>query len=125
MGRLKMLDQEEIIKIETLQEERYSLRIIARRLGRSHHVIINYLGDPENYGKRCKGRTKRATTERERQRILCEALNSSLTAGQIALKVETKASVRTVQRIINQCSSLKRLQFKKRPALSHRHYSLR
>lgn len=125
MGRGKKLTSEEMIRIKTLKEEHYPLREIARRLGRSHHVIMKYLEEPENYGKRYKGRTKRATTERERRRILREASNSSLTAGQIALKVGTQASVRTVRRIINKCSTIKRLKIKKRPALNRRHYSLR
>lgn len=125
MGRGKKLDPQEMIKIKTLKEEGYSIREIARRLSRSHHVIMKYLEDPENYGKRYRGRMKRATTDRERRRILREASNSSLSASQIALKVGTKASVRTVRRIINKCPTLKRLKIKKRPVLNQRHYSLR
>lgn len=77
---------------------------LQKKIGRSNQAISNCLCDRENNGKKFKGRTKFATTERERRGILCEASNSTLTAGQIAHNVVTKASVRTVQRIIRNFS---------------------
>ncbi|CAH2100518.1 unnamed protein product [Euphydryas editha] len=121
MGRKKSLTSEEIGKIKILCEEGYSLRKIAKRIGRSHQVISNFLDDRENYGKKFKGRTKFATTERERRAILREASNSTLTARQIAHNVGTKASVRTVQRIIRNFPHLKRLKMKRKPCLKEHH----
>lgn len=121
MGRKKCLSLEEIGKIKILCEEGYSLRKIAERIGRSHQVISNFLNDPENYGKKFKGRTKFATTERERRTILREASNSTLTAGQIAHNVGTEASVRTVQRILRNTPHLKRLKIKRKPHLKECH----
>ena len=67
MGRGKTLSNEEIGKIVALIQEDYSNRQIGNKIGRTHQLINNYLKDPENYGKNQKGRTARATTERERR----------------------------------------------------------
>ncbi|GJQ73072.1 hypothetical protein Trydic_g1702 [Trypoxylus dichotomus] len=51
-----MLTEAERRQIDTLNNENYSIREIARRLTRSDYVIRNYLRDKENYGQKCKGR---------------------------------------------------------------------
>ncbi|KAK9680285.1 Transposase [Popillia japonica] len=117
MGRQKCLTAEEIGKIKAFHQEGYSARAIARKIGRSHQVVSGLIKDPENYGKRFKGRTKFVTTDRERRAILRAASNSALTARQIANKVGTNASVRTVQKLLRSCQHLKRLKMKRRPAL--------
>lgn len=125
MGKKKCLTPEEQGKIKILHEEGYSNRAIARRTGRSHQVVSKFLAEPENYGKRFKGRKKFVTTERERRAIIREASNSTLTASQIAHNVGTKASLRTVQKILQQCPHLKRLKIKRKPALKPFHISER
>jgi len=70
-----------------------SHREIAKKIGRSPKVINNYAKNKENYGHRYKGRTKFATTDRERRLILRSASNSSQTARQIASKINTRASL--------------------------------
>lgn len=125
MGRAKTLTQEEIGKIIALKEENYSNRQIAIKIGRSDNVIRNYLKDAENYGKNQKGRTARATTERERSSILRKASNSAATARVIKEKVATSASIRTVQRVIKACPHIKRKKLQKKPHLLPRHKTAR
>ena len=125
MGKGRRLNLEEIGKIKALRKEDFKVRQIAKKIGRSHQVIINFLRNKDNYGKNYKGRTKKATTEKERRLILRKASNSALTARQIKSAVGTSASLRTVQRVIKNCRHLKRLKMKRKPALKANHRSQR
>lgn len=121
MGRGKTLTNLEIGKILAFKQENYSNREIAKQIGRDPWTVNNFLKDPENYGKKERGSTARATTERERRSILREASNSAASAGKIKEKVGTSASVRTVRRVIEQCPHLRRQKLKKKPHLLQRH----
>lgn len=121
MGSGKRLSREEIERIKTLKEEGYSNRQIALRLGRSPRVINNLLKDIENYGRKPIPGRPRATTERERSRILRTASNSSMTAREIGTEVGVNASLRTVQRILKRSPVLQRRRLKKKPLLLPRH----
>lgn len=125
MGRGKTLTKEEIGKIVAFKQENYSNRQIAIKIGRNHVTINNYLNNQENYGKNRKGRTSRATTERERRLILRAASNSAATARKIKDKVGTSASIWTVRRVIKQCLHLKRKKLMKKPHLLQRHKDAR
>lgn len=125
MGRGKTLSLDEITTINTLKQEGYSNRYIANRINRSSWVVNNYLKDPENYGKNRKGRTKLATTLRERRLILREASNSTLSARDIKNNVQTHASIRTVQRIIAKYKNIRRQKIKRKPNLKPVHKAAR
>lgn len=120
MPRGKVLSSEEIAQIVILKKENYSNRQIA-----SPRVINNYFKDPENYGKNQKGRTGKATTERERRAILREASNSASTARQIKASVGVSASIRTVQRVIKSSHHIQRKKLKRKPVLSLNHRDAR
>lgn len=125
MGRGKPLAETEIGKIIALKEENYSNRDIARRIGRDPWTINNFVKNKENYGKHRRGRTSKATTERERRSILREASNSAATARKIKEKVGTTASVHTVRRVIKQCPHLRRQKLQKKPRLLQHHKNAR
>lgn len=125
MPRGKVLTSEEIATIALLKKEGYSNRQIAEKIGRSPRVINNYFKDPENYGKNQKGRTAKATTERDRRVILREASNFMGTARQIKAKSGVKASVRTVQRIIKSSPHIRRQKLKRKPVLKSEHRAAR
>lgn len=125
MGRGKTLTKEEIGKILAFNQQNLSNREIAKKLGRNHKTIISYLRNQENYGKNRKGRTARATTERERRSILREASNSAASARKIKDKVATSASIWTVRRIIKQCPHLRRKKLMKKPHLLPHHKNSR
>lgn len=121
MGRRKTLTEVEIGKILAYKQEMYSNRQIAKKIGRDPWTINSFLKDPENYGKNRRGRTARATTERDRRSILREASNSAASARKIKEKVGVSASIRTVRRVIQKCPHIQRQKLKKKPRLLQRH----
>lgn len=121
MGRKKQLTSEEINKIEFYLGQKLSNREIARRLNRSLNVINNYVRNKENYGKNYKGRTKFATSARERRMILRAASNSTKSPAAIAREIKSTASLSTVTRVIKRASHLKRQKLKKKPTLQNHH----
>lgn len=121
MGRGKTLSKSEIAQIDLLIEMKWSFRQIAKKINRSHHIIENYARNPENYGKNRRGSSQRATTERDRRRILKAASNSQQSAKQIKGTLDFGGSVRTVQRIIKQAPHLKRMKIQRKPALKEHH----
>lgn len=125
MGRGKTLTVAEIERIKIFNEQGFCTAAIARQINRSFEVVRNYLRDPENYGKNQRGRTYRATTERERRVILREASNSALTARQIRNIAGTSASVQTVRRVIKASPNIKRRKMKKKPHLTGLHKEAR
>lgn len=107
MGRGKALSVAEQAKIDVLQNEGFSNRKIAEKIGRHKNVVNNYLKDKENYGKNMKRFTKTATTPRERRAILKEASNSPLSVSKIKVKTNVSASKVTVYRVIKSAPHLK------------------
>lgn len=125
MGRGRKLTYLEMEKIQFYMDQKLSNREIAKRIGRSPKVVNNYIKHKENYGKNYKGRTKLATSSRERRLILRAASNSSKTVRQIANDVNTSASLSTVRRIIKSSSYLKRNKMRKKPLLRDSHKEAR
>lgn len=125
MGRGKSLSAKEITQIDLLLEMKWSFRQIAKKIGRSHHVIENYAQKRENYGKKYVGRTSLATTSRDRRRILKESSNSAQSAKQSKEKLDVNCSVRTIQRIRQQAPHLKRKKMLRKPALKEHHKKAR
>lgn len=125
MGRGKTLTKIEIGKILAFKQENYSNREIAKKINRDPWTINHFLKNPDIYGKNRRGRTAKATTERERRSILREASNSMACARTIKEKVGTSASVRTVRRIIRKCPHLRRQKLKKKPHLFQHHRDAR
>lgn len=125
MGRAKTLTETEIGQIIALKQENYSNRDIGRRIGRDHKTINNFVKNKENYGKNRRGRTARATTDRERRAILRKASNSAATARKIKEEVGTAASVQTVRRVIRQCPHIRRQKLQRKPHLLERHKTAR
>lgn len=121
MGRGKALSVAEKSKIDVLQEEGYSGRNIGTKIGRSCNVVNSYLKDKENYGGRMKGKTFRATTERENRLIIKEASNAAISAVKIANRVGCSASISTVRRVIKKCPYLRRRKMIKKPLLNAKH----
>lgn len=118
MGRKTSLSIAERAKIEAYKEEGYSSRAIAAKIGRGKTVINNFLRNMDNYGKNMKGRTYRATSQRERCLIIRKASNSASSVSKIRSETGVNASLSTVRRIIKSCSHLKRKKLQKKPPLN-------
>ncbi|GJQ72290.1 hypothetical protein Trydic_g3379 [Trypoxylus dichotomus] len=83
MGRGKLLTEAERAQVDTLNNANCSIREIAKRLKPDDCAIRNYLRNEENYGEKRKGWAARATTERERKKIIRIASHSTAAARQI------------------------------------------
>ena len=51
MPKRSPLNDVEKGKLETFHQEKVGISEIARRIGRSHQVVLNYLKNPAGYGK--------------------------------------------------------------------------
>lgn len=120
MGRGKALSVAEQAKIDVLQNEGFSNRKIAEKIGRHKNVVNNYVKDKENYGKNMKRFIKTATTPRERRAILKEASNSPLSVSKIKAKAGVSASQVTVYRVIKSAPHLKLKRLQKKPPLDRK-----
>lgn len=118
MGRGKCLTEAEKIKIKIFNDSGKSVNQIAKEIGRSRHIVSNFIQNNENYGKNMKGRTKSVLSPAYKRAILRLASNSHDTVSQIRAKLGVSASVRTVQRVISKARHLKRLKLKKKPPLT-------
>lgn len=118
MGRGKQLTPEERAKIEVLQEEGYSCRGIAEKIGKSKTVVNNFLRNAETYDKNMKGRPAKAIFPRERRSILRYASNAPMSASKIKARAGVNANISTVRRVINNAEHLKLMKLQKKPPLN-------
>lgn len=113
MGRAKALNSSEKENILLLKSKGLNVLQIAEKIKRGKTVIYNYLNNIDKYGKNMKGRSKMATTERERQKICRLASNSSMSAAKIRAESGVTASVCTVRRILKSCRYIARRKLQK------------
>ncbi|XP_065672249.1 uncharacterized protein LOC136090068 [Hydra vulgaris] len=91
---------------------------MARAIGRSRTVIKDYVNSPQMHRiKKSRGRSS-TLSDRHRRRLLRQALNSSLTARQIAAETGVIANLRTVQRVIHNAFHLSRKKLQRKPPLT-------
>ena len=121
MGRAVPLSESEKSLILHLQGERKSVSEISKTLKRSRKVIINFLADPDAYGKRKSTGRPRAISKRQERHLLRLVSNSTRTAAEIAREAGISASARTVRRVIQAAPHLKRKKLKKCPPLTNDH----
>lgn len=118
MGKAKSLNDVEKGKIDAYHDQRHSSRFIAEKLGRSHTVVLNYLRNPENYGKNMKGCSVSKLKPVDKRKIIRIASNSALSARRIKEKAGVNVCVQTVRRAIQKAKHLKRMKIKKKPPLN-------
>lgn len=76
MSKGKALTDKEKGKIEAFHRDKVGIREIARRIGRSHQVVLTYLKNPSGYGKNRKKPRKSKLSGREKREIVRTASNS-------------------------------------------------
>lgn len=113
MGRAKALNTSEKEQILLLKSKGLNVLQISEKIKRGKTVVYNYLNNIEKYGKNMKGRTKMATTVRERQKICRLASNSFMSAAKIRKESGVNASVCTVRRILKSCPFISRRKLQK------------
>lgn len=121
MPRGKTLTVKERGQIEAYRDTNMAKRDIARRIGRSHTVVINYLKDPELYATtKRKGRTPKLS-QRQRREIIRKASNSSISLRQIKVTLNLNVSRETVRQVLKTCPFIKYAKRMKVPKLTQAH----
>lgn len=125
MGRKSALSSSEMTKFDVYYSEKYSFREIARKIGRSHNVVMNYIKNKENYNKNYKGGTYTALTPQDKRKICRIASNSAHSVSKIRHLSGVSASYSTVYRAIRSCEQLQRRKLKKKSPLTKIHQQQR
>ena len=102
-------------RIVALNNLGYSARQIEQQVKVSKHAILNYLHDPLTGTRGHLSGRKSITSLRDKRRILRSASNSYLSCAGIKAATETKASKRTILRILSSCPHIKLLVAEKKP----------
>lgn len=125
MSRGKALTDKEKGKIEAFRQEKVGIREIARRLGRSHHVVLNYLRNPEGYGQIAKKTRRSKLSGRDKRRIVRIASNSAKSLMQIKQELNLSVSRETVRQVLVKSPFIKRAKKAKAPNLTPSHIEKR
>lgn len=112
-------------KILAFKEENVGFREIARRIGRSHRVVQNFLKNPDGYGQVKRPGRKRKIDQRGVSRILRAASNSSKSLKDLKDLAGTSVSRSTVWRVLNRSENIQHAKMKSAPRLEERHKEAR
>ena len=125
MPRGKYLTEQEMGKIKAFKELNIPVREIARRISRSHNVVINFLKNPDNYGQNKTGGPKKKLTSRSERRIINAVSNSRKSLSALTSELNLNVSRSTVYRAILRSPHISRQKLKKAPRLLPRHKEAR
>lgn len=118
MGRKGTSSSSEIVKIDAYHSEKYSYREIARKIGRSHNVVMNYIKNRESYNKNFKGGSCTSLTQQDKRKILRMASNLAHSTSKIKHIAGVSASKSTVRGVILSSEHLQLRKLKKKPPLN-------
>lgn len=121
MARGKKLTEKEIGKIEALHKRNISIKKIAEELKRSRHVILNYLKNPNTYGKKHSSGRKRKLSKQDERRIARKASNSTKSLVQIKSELQLDVHKTTIWRSLKRNSFITYERMNKAPRLLQRH----
>ncbi|CAJ0584063.1 unnamed protein product, partial [Mesorhabditis spiculigera] len=121
MGRGKALTECEMGKILAYHDLGLSGRAIAKKLGRSHHVIDRFLKKPDAYKSSAPTGRPKKLTGGEIDALQKAASNSTIGSRQLKKQLALDASYSTVYRAIVTSPDLKWTKMDKEPALKPHH----
>lgn len=125
MARGLKLSEREKGLIEGYGDRGYGIREIARKIGRSHNVVGNFLRNKTSYGtKKHPGRPSKLSSK-DKRRIIRAASNSSISLKEIKKKNGLKVSRETIRRVIKSSPHIVRAKLKPAPYLKPAHLSAR
>lgn len=125
MPKNTKLSEREQGQIEALHSEGISFREIARRLGRSDHVVRNFCANPAKYDSVRGGGRPEILSIRDKRRIVKEASNSTKSSTAIRKDLNLNASKSTILRAINANPFIVRARMKPAPNLQPIHIARR
>ena len=98
---------------------------ISKEIGRSRHVIWNYLELGENYGVRSYKKRKGSLPDRTKRLILRQASNSCTSASEIKAKLGLQTSRQTISRVLSSSENINFAKMKAKPPLTEKHKETR
>lgn len=125
MPKGTILTDEERGKIDILKEEGYSLREIARRIGRSRDAVTNYIRLGSKYATKKRPGRPSYLTDRDKRRMIHLAVNSKLSSAKIKANMNISVTSRRIRQVL---SSEENLSYRKTvpvPRLLPRHKNAR
>lgn len=125
MSKGKALTDKEKGKIEAFHRDKVGIREIARRIGRSHQVVLTYLKNPSGYGKNRKKPRKSKLSGREKREIVRTASNSQKSLKQIKQELNLNVCRETIRQVLVQSPYIKRAKKAKAPNLTPSHIERR
>jgi transposase len=121
MGKAPGLTKLQQGKILAYANTKMSIRDIAKAVGRSKTVVHAFLKNPDAYGtKKSPGRPRKLKTH-DLTRLKRYAAAGEFTAHQLHQELGVDASVRTVQRELQQCNNLVYVKANKSPCMTNKH----
>jgi transposase len=118
MPRGKSLTEREIGQIEAFHSEGLGIREIARKINRSHNLVMNWLEKQENYGKKNKKRgRKKKLSKRDERQIIRKVSNTTKSCAKIKQELGLDVHRQTVWRTINKNPNISRQKMNKAPRL--------
>ncbi|MGF7232685.1 MAG: helix-turn-helix domain-containing protein [Arachidicoccus sp.] len=122
MPRGKSLTEREIGQIEAFHSEGLGIREIARKINRSHNLVMNWLEKQENYGKKNKKRgRKKKLSKRDERQIIRKVSNTTKSCAKIKQELGLDVHRQTVWRTINKNPNIFRQKMNKAPRLEPVH----
>ena len=118
MPKRSQLNDVEKGKIEAFHQEKVGIREIARRIGRSHQVVLNYLKSPAGYGKNRKKSHKSKLSERDKREIVRIASNSQKPLQQIRQELNLSVCRETIRQVLVKSPYIKRGRNRQRLQIS-------
>lgn len=125
MGRQKGLSEKEQGQILAFRKTGWGIRKIAREIGRSHCVVLNFLKNPASYGQKKSPGRKKKLSAREERHVVSKASNSTKSCSQIRAELNLDASISTVWRTLKQSPNISRSKMNSAPRLLTRHKEAR
>jgi IS30 family transposase len=125
MPKGKVLTEREKGQIEAFHQEKVGIREIARRIGRSHQVVMNFLANPKGYGKTKRKPRKSKLSDRDRREIVRMASNTSKSLAQIKQNLKLDVSRETIRQVLVKSPYIKRAKKMRAPNLTPSHIEKR
>lgn len=121
MPRGKTLTEKEKGAIEAYWKSGESMRAIARKINRSHHVVQNFLANPAEYGtKKHPGRPSKLSP-RDKRKIIATASNTTKSLTQIRNDCNLNVSRETIRRVLKNSPNIVRSKMLTAPLLTPFH----
>lgn len=121
MPRGRMLNEREKGLIEGYKKENVGIREISRRIGRSHNLVMNYLNNPENYGKRKRNPRRSKLTKRDKEELSILLPTPRYLLAEIKRQLDLNVSRETIRQVLVKNPNIKRSKMKRAPNLTQSH----